>query len=48
MSRQVRLTLEQPAALATVQRFEADSKFFRSLVIVLAVVILWNSIKGAW
>lgn len=30
-----RLTMEQPAALAAVQRFEADSKFFRSFVIAL-------------
>jgi ADP-ribose pyrophosphatase YjhB (NUDIX family) len=30
-----RLATEQPQALATVQRFEADSKFFRSLVVVL-------------
>jgi ADP-ribose pyrophosphatase YjhB (NUDIX family) len=34
-----RLTLERPEALATVQRFEADSKFFRSLIIVLFILI---------
>lgn len=30
----LRLAEQQPAALSTVQRFEADSKFFRSLVVV--------------
>jgi 8-oxo-dGTP pyrophosphatase MutT (NUDIX family) len=34
-----RLTLEAPASIATVQRFEADEKFFRSLVVVLAILI---------
>lgn len=34
-----RLTLEYPEAMAAVQRFEADSKFFRSLVVVLAILI---------
>ncbi len=34
-----RLTLRHPAALATVQRIEADSKFFRSFSIVLLFVI---------
>ncbi len=33
-----RLALEHPEALAAVQRFEADSKFFRSLVIVLLLL----------
>jgi len=33
-----RLTLEKPEALAVVQRFEADSKFFRSLVAVLILL----------
>jgi 8-oxo-dGTP pyrophosphatase MutT (NUDIX family) len=41
-----RLALEQPEALATVQRFEADSKFFRSLLVVLAIVIPWGLIEG--
>jgi ADP-ribose pyrophosphatase YjhB (NUDIX family) len=36
-----KLILEHPDALATVQRFEADSKFFRSLVIVLSALIPW-------
>jgi ADP-ribose pyrophosphatase YjhB (NUDIX family) len=37
-----KLTLEHPEGLATVQRFEADSKFFRSFVIVLCVLIPWG------
>jgi 8-oxo-dGTP pyrophosphatase MutT (NUDIX family) len=41
-----RLTLEHPDAIATVQRFEADSKFFRSLLIVLCVLIPWGLVKG--
>lgn len=37
------LAKEHPASLATVQRFEADSKFFRCFVIVLLVlVVLWG------
>ncbi|HEY2169518.1 MAG TPA: NUDIX domain-containing protein [Candidatus Angelobacter sp.] len=32
------LTLDHPEALASVQRFEADSKFFRSLFVVLCIV----------
>jgi ADP-ribose pyrophosphatase YjhB (NUDIX family) len=36
------LTAESPASLEQVQRFEADSKFFRSLVVVLLVLI------GVW
>jgi mannose-6-phosphate isomerase-like protein (cupin superfamily) len=43
-----RLTLQYPAALATVQRFEADSKFFRSFVVVLLLVTFWNCGKGHW
>lgn len=34
----LRLTLEKPELLAPVQRFEADSKFFRSLVVVLVLL----------
>lgn len=37
-----RLTIAHPEAMATVQRFEADSKFFRSLVVVLCALILWS------
>src|SRR5262245_38649552 len=40
-----RLTLEHAKAMAAVQRFEADSKFFRSLVIVLAFLIPWALIE---
>lgn len=39
------LTLNHPEALASVQRFEADSKFFRSLFVVLCIVFpmsLWT------
>ena len=39
------LTLDHPEALASVQRFEADSKFFRSLFVVLCIVFpvnLWT------
>ncbi len=41
-----RLTIEHPEALATVQRFEADSKFFRSLLIVLCVLIPWGLVQS--
>lgn len=41
-----RLTLEHPEAIATVHRFEADSKFFRSLVVVLCILILWGLANG--
>jgi ADP-ribose pyrophosphatase YjhB (NUDIX family) len=37
-----RLALEHRDALSTVERFEADSKFFRSLVIVLGALIPWS------
>jgi 8-oxo-dGTP pyrophosphatase MutT (NUDIX family) len=36
------LALSHVEALATVQRFEADSKFFRSFIIVLCVLIPWE------
>jgi ADP-ribose pyrophosphatase YjhB (NUDIX family) len=36
-----RLTLEKPEALATIHRFEADSKFFRSLFVVLLALTPW-------
>lgn len=39
-----RLTIQCPTALLEVQRFEADSKFFRSLVVVLLVLALWFSV----
>ncbi len=41
-----KLTIEHPEAMATVQRFEADSKFFRSLLIVLCVLIPWGLAKN--
>lgn len=41
-----RLALSQPGALAIVERFEADSKFFRSLVIVLCILIPWSLYKN--
>lgn len=40
-----KLTLEHPEAMATVQRFEADSKFFRSLLIVLCVLIVLGLVE---
>ncbi|MBZ5491376.1 MAG: NUDIX domain-containing protein [Acidobacteriia bacterium] len=36
------LTLDHPEALASVQRFEADSKFFRSLFVVLCIICPWS------
>jgi 8-oxo-dGTP pyrophosphatase MutT (NUDIX family) len=35
-----RLILDHPEAMTTVQRFEADSKFFRSLLIVLSLLLV--------
>jgi ADP-ribose pyrophosphatase YjhB (NUDIX family) len=43
-----RLTLEKPEALAVVQRFEADSKFFRSLVVVLILISISSGWQGKW
>jgi len=43
-----RLNLEHREALAVVERFEADSKFFRSLIVVLGAVVVWALISGAW
>jgi hypothetical protein len=40
-----RLALAYPAALAHVQRFEADSKFFRSLFVVLLILFVSFSIS---
>ncbi len=37
-----RLATEHPAALAIVNRFEADSKFFRSLCILLPFLAAWQ------
>lgn len=41
-----RLAVQCPEALAMVQRFEADSKFFRSLGAVLAVLAVWSWVHG--
>lgn len=43
-----RLALEQPGALAVVQRFEADQKFFRSLVVVLSIIVLGGAVQAHW
>ncbi len=42
----VLLTIENPAALAVVERLEADSKFFRSLFVVLALLVVWFFVRG--
>ena len=42
------LAIESEASLAAVQRFEADSKFFRSFVIVLMVLIANWTVCGNW
>ncbi len=44
----VRLNLEYPGVLTTIQRFEADSKFFRSFVVVLLVLLPFVIINGEW
>ena len=38
-----RLTMEQPSTMASVQRFEADSKFFRSLAVVLLILMIFGT-----
>ena len=43
-----RLSKEHPAGLASVQRFEADSKFFRSFTVVLAALVLFNLFERRW
>jgi ADP-ribose pyrophosphatase YjhB (NUDIX family) len=42
------LTVESAESLATVQRFEADSKFFRSFVVVLLILFGWWAVRGQW
>jgi 8-oxo-dGTP pyrophosphatase MutT (NUDIX family) len=42
------LTLENSNSLAVVQRFEADSKFFRSFVIVLLVLVVSWPLQHRW
>jgi hypothetical protein len=43
-----RLLFEKPEALAKVERFEADSKFFRSLVVLFAVLAPAFFISHEW
>lgn len=43
-----RLLFERPEALAKVERFEADSKFFRSLVVLFAVLAPAFFVGRAW
>jgi hypothetical protein len=42
------LALSAPAALADVNRFEANSKFFRSMIVVLAIIALLSPLRGDW
>jgi hypothetical protein len=39
-----KLAIGSPGALVEVQRLEADSKFFRSFVVVLFVLLVWTSL----
>jgi hypothetical protein len=43
-----RLLLEQPSALAKVERFEADSKFFRSLCVLFVLMLPVLGVVGRW
>jgi ADP-ribose pyrophosphatase YjhB (NUDIX family) len=43
-----RLSLGHPEAIAAVQRFEADSKFFRSLFVVLCLVFPVSLLNRRW
>ena len=42
------LTENRPKSLAVVQRFEADSKFFRCFVVVLLIAIVIWLVQGHW
>jgi hypothetical protein len=42
------MQLRSPGALVEVRRHEADSKFFRSLIVVLLVIVVFLIFKGAW
>lgn len=42
------LMLRAPGALADVNRYEADSKFFRSMVVVLAILAVFAFYEGQW
>ena len=39
------LTEKNPQALSEVERYEADSKFFRSFMVVLFMIVCWKFIK---
>jgi 8-oxo-dGTP pyrophosphatase MutT (NUDIX family) len=41
-----KLALDHPAALTEVHQFEADSKFFRSLCIILILLVAWQLLKA--
>jgi len=43
-----RLTKDLPEGLLAVQRFEADSKFFRSFVVVLALLTAFYALRCNW
>ena len=43
-----RLSKEHPEGLVAVQRFEADSKFFRSLCVVLALLVPFFALQQRW
>jgi 8-oxo-dGTP pyrophosphatase MutT (NUDIX family) len=43
-----KLTKDLPEGLLAVQRFEADSKFFRSFVVVLGVLTVFYGSRGEW
>lgn len=43
-----RLAMAHPIALAQIQRYEADSKFFRSLFVVLLIIAIWAAVLGRW
>jgi hypothetical protein len=42
------MQLRSPGALVEVRRHEADSKFFRSLIVVLLVIVIFLIARGAW
>jgi ADP-ribose pyrophosphatase YjhB (NUDIX family) len=42
------LNIESPTGLAVVQRFEADSKFFRCFVVVLLLLLAAWPLQGKW
>ncbi len=44
----VHLALQHRETLPAIERFEADSKFFRSFIVVLVIALGWMLIAGAW